>query len=62
MQVTNEEFESLMTRLDNDPTCDAEEKLLILKMLRECETAQEFNDWIKTIEVPAPKEDTKESE
>jgi hypothetical protein len=51
MKLTSKEFESIMTRLDNDPTVDAKERKLILKHMETSKTRTEFDEFLKSIAV-----------
>ena len=51
MKVTPQEFESFMTRLDNDKTVDKKELKLILKNMETCKDWIEFNEFLESIAV-----------
>jgi len=56
MNVTPEAFEDIMCAIDEDATVTEETKLLILRMMRECNNYTEFDEFLETLEVePEPK-------
>jgi len=56
MNITPEAFEDIMCAIDGDETITEETKLLILRMMRECNNFQEFDVFLETLEVePEPK-------